>query len=311
MRTSAPAGADRVPGVPAARSVRCRATGPAAPVPLPIQPLQTTASSASLATLAFAHSCPKMTADSLASRSDEPAGGRQRAGLVSSCIPMLDARGSALYALLLPVALTAQPVAIRSRRRRPSPSECDRRAGTLQGKRGWSRWQRMQPADRRPTCRHHDLEFGDGVIEAEIAGDVQPAARGCPGIRRPRLSGPKRPPRSTRSTCARPTGGRTIRCAGTTPRNRIPTGRGRSFARSSRTRTCVESHRARGRRCASRCRAKRRRRARREAADAGRQRRQDRTARQRRRCALDRRRNRRALPEPLVRIAGRLLAGSW
>ena len=54
----------------------------------------------------------------------------------------------------------------------------------------------------------NDLEFGDGVIEAEIAGDVQPGAseRAPEDSSASRFASRATCARSMRSTCARPTG---------------------------------------------------------------------------------------------------------
>ena len=100
---------------------------------------------------------------------------------------MLDARGSwRCHALLLPVALTAQPG------RYPLTSAAGLRLqnvtaepATLQGKPGLK--VTMAADASQPTGDQlaviNDLEFGDGVIEAEIAGDVQPgAAEGARGF---------------------------------------------------------------------------------------------------------------------------------
>ena len=101
----------------------------------------------------------------------------------TSCFPL------ALCALLLPAALAAQAA------RYPLTSTAGLRLhnvsaepATLQGKEGLKV---TMTADARPTTEDrlalvNDLEFGDGVIEAEIAGDVQPGAfegaRGFVGI---------------------------------------------------------------------------------------------------------------------------------
>ena len=95
----------------------------------------------------------------------------------------------ALWALLLPAVLTAQAA------RYPLTSTAGLRLhnvsaepATLQGREGLKV---TMTADAAQTTEDrlalvNDLEFGDGVIEAEIAGDVQPGAfegaRGFVGI---------------------------------------------------------------------------------------------------------------------------------
>ncbi len=106
-----------------------------------------------------------------------------RTTMVSTC------RAVGLWALLLPVALSARSA------RYPLTSTAGLRVhnviaepASLQGKRGLKVRMTNEaggPADERMVLVN-DLEFGDGVIEAEVAGDVQPGvfdgARGFVGI---------------------------------------------------------------------------------------------------------------------------------